>query len=81
MHYQKEYTVEKIYRSNLCSCHRTNTTECVTEDSDPVAQMTVSLGELLLPVVEVSGLAEEEDKDEGSFKKQYGQEGTKLNLA
>ena len=43
--------------------------------------MTVSLGKLLLPVVEFSGLAEEVDKEEGSFKEQYGQEGAKLNIA
>ena len=43
--------------------------------------MTVSLGELLLPVVEFSGLVEEEDKEEGSFKEQYGQEEAKLNIA
>ena len=47
----------------------------------PVAQIVVSLGKLLLPVVEFSGLAEEEDKEEGSFKEQYGQEGAKLNIA
>ena len=43
--------------------------------------MTVSLGELLFPVVEVSGLAGEEDNEERSFKEQYGQEGAPLNIA
>ena len=43
--------------------------------------MTVSLGELLLPIVEVSELAEEVNNEERSFKEQYGQEGAKLNIA
>ena len=78
---QVECRVEKILRSNLAGCHHTDTTECVTEDCEPVAQTTVSLGELLPPVVEVSGLVEEKDTKEGSFKKQYGQEGSQLSIS
>ena len=43
--------------------------------------MTVSLGELLLPIVEVSELVEEVDNEERSFKEQYGQERAPLNIA
>ena len=70
-----------MHRNNLAGCHHTDPTKCVTEDCEPVAQTTVSLGELLPPVVEVSGLAEEEDTEEGSFKEQYGQEGSKLSIS